>query len=282
MTRAHIASSASGAPAPTSGSGDHVFEIIPGDTGAGLVLIADHASNHVPAEYAALGLPPAEFERHIAFDIGVEPLTRVLAARLGVPAVMSHFSRLLIDPNRGDDDPTLVMRLSDGAVIPGNARIDAAERDARVERFWRPYDRAVTDTIDDCFSSGRAPILFSLHSFTPIWRGTPRPWHCGVLWNRDDRLSDFLLTRLGADPALVVGDNEPYHGGLDGDTMNRHGLRRGLVHALLEVRQDLVADAAGVAAWADRLEPILREAMARADFAEPRLHGGPGSSPTGA
>ena len=269
MTRAHTAPS----PASPDGSGDHVFEVVTGDPGAGLILIADHASNHIPAEYGSLGLPPEQLGRHIAWDIGSAALTRMLAERLGVPAVLSHFSRLLIDPNRGDDDPTLVMRLSDGAVVPGNARIDEAEREARIERFWRPYDRAITATIDAGFAAGRPPILLSLHSFTPVWRGTPRPWHCGVLCVDDDRLASFLLTRLGADPALVVGDNEPYHGGLEGDTMNRHGLARGLVHGLIEIRQDLIADDDGVAAWADRLEPVLAEAMTRGDFSAPHLHG---------
>ena len=266
MTATHTASSA-------SRETDAAFEVVPGRATAGLVLIADHASNHVPADLADLGLPRCEFRRHIAYDIGVAPLTRVLAARLGVPAVLSRFSRLVIDPNRGDDDPTLVMRLSDGAVVPGNADLDAAGRRARIERFWRPYDRAISTTVDAAFAAGRPPILFSLHSFTPIWRGVPRPWHCGVLWDADPRLPEFLLARLRADPALVVGDNEPYDGALEGDTMYRHGTRRGLVHAILEVRQDLIGDEAGVAAWADRLEPILREAMERAEFAEPRHHG---------
>ena len=269
MTRVHTAPSATTTPT----AADDAYEIVPGDPGAGLVLIADHASNRVPDDLAGLGLPAAEFERHIAWDIGVEPLTRALAARLGVPAVLSRFSRLVIDPNRGDDDPTLVMRLSDGAVVPGNAHLDEAGRAARIARFWRPYDAAVTATIDAAFTAGRAPILFSLHSFTPIWRGVPRPWHCGVLWDADPRLPEFLLARLGGDPALVVGDNEPYDGALEGDTMYRHGTVRGLVHAILEVRQDLIGTDAGVAEWADRLEPILREAMGRTDFAEPRLHG---------
>ncbi|MDK9696650.1 MAG: N-formylglutamate amidohydrolase [Siculibacillus sp.] len=260
-------------PSAASGTRTDAFEIVPGDAAAGLVLVADHASNHIPADLADLGLPRSEFARHIAYDIGVEPLTRELAVRLGAPAVLTRFSRLIIDPNRGDDDPTLVMRLSDGAVVPGNARLDAAGRDARIERFWRPYDAALTATIDAAFAAGRPPILFSLHSFTPIWRGVPRPWHCGVLWDADPRLPEFLLARLRADPALVVGDNEPYDGALEGDTMYRHGTRRGLVHAILEVRQDLIGDAVGVVAWADRLEPILHEAMARADFAEPRLFG---------
>jgi len=252
---------------------EDAYEIVPGDAGAGLVIVADHASNRVPDDLAGLGLAEVQFHRHIAFDIGVEPLVRVLAERLGAPAVISRFSRLVIDPNRGDDDPTLVMRLSDGAVVPGNATLDAAGREARIERFWRPYDRAIGATIDAAFSGGRAPVIFSLHSFTPVWRGRPRPWHCGVLWDADPRLPTFLLDRLAADPALVVGDNEPYDGALEGDTMYRHGTRRGLAHAILEIRQDLIAEEAGRAAWADRLVPILEEARRRADFAEPRLHG---------
>ncbi|MCE1237445.1 MAG: N-formylglutamate amidohydrolase [Hyphomicrobiales bacterium] len=249
------------------------YEILPGDGGRGLVIVADHASNRVPADLAGLGLPAAEFERHIAFDIGVEALARALAARLGAPAVLSRFSRLVIDPNRGDDDPTLVMRLSDGAIVPGNARLDEAGREARIARFWRPYDAAIGRTIDAAFAAGRAPILFSVHSFTPVWRGRPRPWHCGVLWDADPRLASFLLDRLRIDPGLVVGDNEPYDGALCGDTMYRHGTRRGLAHAILEVRQDLIADAEGIAVWVERLHPILEEALRRADLAEPRRYG---------
>ena len=249
------------------------FEVIGGRAAAGLVLVADHASNRVPEELGDLGLPAAEFRRHIAYDIGVEAVTRALAARLGVPAVLSRVSRLVIDANRGDDDPTLVMRLSDGAVIPGNARIDQAERRRRIEAYWRPYDEAIRDTVDLAFAAGRPPILLSMHSFTPIWRGWPRPWHCGVLWDADPRLPDLLIERLRGDPSLVVGDNEPYDGALAGDTMYRHGTRRGLAHAIVEIRQDLIAEAEEAASWADRLVPILREAMARSDLAEPRLHG---------
>lgn len=252
---------------------EDAYEILPGDPGAGMVIVADHASNRVPADLGDLGLPKAEFGRHIAWDIGVEALARALSARLGVPAVLSRFSRLVIDPNRGDDDPTLVMRLSDGAVVPGNARLDAAGRAARIARFWAPYDAAIRRTVDVCFNAGRAPVLFSLHSFTPVWRGTVRPWHCGVLWDADPRLPRFLIDRLRADPHLTVGDNEPYDGALEGDTMYRHATRRGLAHALLEVRQDLIGDAEGRAAWVARLEPMLAEAMRREDFAQPRLHG---------
>ncbi len=249
------------------------FEIIGGRAGAGLVIVGDHASNRVPEELGDLGLPASEFARHIAWDIGVEALARALAARLGVPAVLSRVSRLVIDANRGDDDPTLVMRLSDGAVIPGNGRIGAEERDRRIAAYWRPYDEAIRATVDAGFTAGRPPVIFSLHSFTPVWRGWPRPWHCGVLWDADPRLPDLLIERLRGDPTLVVGDNEPYDGALAGDTMYRHGTRRGLAHAILEVRQDLIADAEGVAGWVERLAPILAEVMGRHDLGETRLHG---------
>jgi predicted N-formylglutamate amidohydrolase len=229
-----------------------------------LVLLCDHATNFIPPEYGRLGLPAPELQRHIAYDIGAAALTRHLATRLRVRAVLSGFSRLLIDPNRGLDDPTLVMRLSDGAVVPGNARIDPVERKRRIERFYRPYDQAVAETVAAVEAEGLAPLLFSIHSFTPFWKGRPRPWHVGVLYGRDARLAAPLLARLRDDPALNVGDNEPYDGDLEGDTLDRHATRHGRLHVLLEVRQDLVADDAGVAAWTDRLVPILERLAADA------------------
>jgi predicted N-formylglutamate amidohydrolase len=174
-----------------------------------------------------------------------------------VPAVLSHFSRLLIDPNRGLDDPTLIMRLSDGAVIPGNARVDAVERARRIARFYKPYDDAVRTAIEACMASGRMPMILSIHSFTANWKGIPRPWHAGILWDADPRLARPLIEGLARDPAIVVGDNEPYHGALKGDTLYRHATRRGLAHALVEIRQDLIADPPGVEAWADRLAEVL-------------------------
>jgi predicted N-formylglutamate amidohydrolase len=272
MSRMHVASPPSSS-VSVPGTVAPAFEILGGRAGAGLVIIADHASNRVPEELGDLGLPASEFRRHIAWDIGVEALARALSARLGVPAVLSRFSRLVIDPNRGDDDPTLVMRLSDGAVIPGNARIDEAERDRRIAAYWRPYDRAIRDVVDAGFNAGRPPVIFSLHSYTPVWRGWPRPWHCGVLWDLDPRLPDLLIDRLRGDPALVVGDNEPYDGALVGDTLYRHGTQRGLAHAILEVRQDLIADEAGVASWVERLTPILKTVMAHPELGEPRHFG---------
>lgn len=237
------------------------FEVIDGDRESGLLILADHAINTIPAEYGTLGLPEAELERHIACDIGVGPLTRDLADRLGAPALLTTFSRLLIDPNRGEDDPTLIMRLSDGAVVPGNARVDASERERRLNRFYRPYHAAIEQAIDASLAGGRAPALLSIHSYTPVWKGDHRPWHAGILWDRDPRLALPLLEGLRHEHGLRVGNNEPYAGTLKHDTMYRHGTQRGVAHALLEVRNDLIDSPPGVLEWADRLEPLLRDAL---------------------
>ncbi len=243
------------------------FEIIEGDYDAGMVLLADHAMNRLPGRYGSLGLPQSAFRRHIAFDIGIEILTRRLAARLNVPAVLGCFSRLLIDPNRGEDDPTLIMKISDGAIIPGNQPITEEEWALRLDTYHRPYHRAVERTIAKAGASGRAPLVLSLHSFTPFWKGVPRPWHAAVLWDSDHRAVLPFLELLRRPGDILVGDNEPYDGALKGDTMYRHCMISGTPHALLEVRQDLIGDEPGVDAWAERLAPVFKTLNA-----DPTLH----------
>ena len=240
-------------------------ETVPGDPASGLLILCDHASNHVPADLHRLGVPDHEFSRHIAYDIGAAGVTRRLAALLGAPAVLTTFSRLIIDPNRGQDDPTLVMRLSDGAVVPGNARIDEAGKAERIARFYEPYDRAIDAHVAAAMAAGAPPAIVTIHSFTAFWRGYERPWHVGILWDRDDRLSAPLIAGLRADPHdLTVGDNEPYGGGLPGDTIDRHALARGLPNALVEIRQDLIADGTGQEEWAVRFAKLLRPFLPRA------------------
>jgi len=236
----------------------NAFEIIDGKYDTGIVLLGDHAMAHVPEKYGELGLDASVFHRHIAYDIGIEKLTRALAARLRCPAVMSTFSRLLIDPNRGEEDPTLIMKISDGQIIPANHPLTAAERQRRIDLFHRPYHDAIDGVIARATAAaGKPPLVLSLHSFTPDWKGFRRPWHAGVLWDGDPRAVRPLIAALSALEGVVVGENEPYTGALKGDTMNRHCMTEGITHALLEVRQDLIADDRGVKRWADLIEPIF-------------------------
>lgn len=249
------------------------FEILPGPADAGLLLICDHAENTVPPAMADLGLSHADLARHIAYDIGAKALTHALHAALGAPAVLSRFSRLVIDPNRGEDDPTLVMRLADGAIVPGNARIGATEIETRLAGFYRPYDAAIRRAIEAMEATGIMPVLLCVHSFTPQMKGRVRPWHATVIWDHDPRFNTPLLAALAAEGDLVIGENEPYQGGLIGDTVDRHALPRGLAHALLEVRQDLIGTPEGVAAWASRLARILRPLLSEKSLHERRHFG---------
>jgi predicted N-formylglutamate amidohydrolase len=250
------------------------FEIIEGSRKRGLVLVADHARRDLPDEYGDLGLPATEFGRHIAYDIGVETVTRRLAAALDAPAVMANFSRLLIDPNRGEEDPTLIRQLYDGTVVPGNYPMTDEERERRLDRFYRPYHDAVDALIASVAqASGQAPFILSVHSFTPVMRGFVRPWHAGVLWDLDPRAPLPLIEALSRDESLVVGDNEPYDGALRGDTMFRHAIVNGFAHALIEIRQDLIADEGGAEDWAARLAPVIDAINRRPDIHEVRRYG---------
>jgi predicted N-formylglutamate amidohydrolase len=253
----------------------HAFEAIHGGLDTGVLIICDHASNAIPPDYGTLGLATKALERHIAYDIGAAEVTRALAGMLGAPAVLSNFSRLIVDPNRGLDDPTLVMRYSDGAIVPGNAYIEAAEIARRATRFWAPYREEIATTVDSMLATGEPPALISIHSFTNVWRGFSRPWKIGILWDRDDRIPKPLIEALLAEPDLFadrVGDNEPYDGALAGDTIDAIATSRGLANALIEVRQDLIVEKKHAIAWAERiarlLRPILadRAARAPADF----------------
>jgi predicted N-formylglutamate amidohydrolase len=250
------------------------FELIDGDRARGIVLVADHARRDLPDEYGDLGLPAHEFDRHIAYDIGVEAVTRHLAAILGAPAVLAGFSRLLIDPNRGEDDPTLIRQLYDGTIVPANYPMDAAEREKRLDRFYRPYQDAVGAVVASVHAAtGAAPFIFSVHSFTPVMRDHIRPWHVGILWDLDDRAAQPLIEMLSRDSLLVVGDNEPYDGALKGDTMYRHAIVNGFAHVLIEIRQDLIADDDGARAWAGRLAPLVDAINRRPDIHEVKMFG---------
>ena len=235
----------------------HIF----GAERAGRWLVTcDHATNRVPSEMGGtLGIAPEDMARHIAYDVGAAGVAIELARLLDAPCILSDFSRLVIDPNRGEDDPTLVMRLYDGTIIPANRHVTPAEVDRRLDAYYRPYHSALATL------AAHRPdtVILSIHSFTPQLRGRdPRPWHVGVLFGRDRRLTDPLLARLHAEPDLVVGANEPYGGHLDGDTIDRHGIKPGRLNALVEIRNDLIGTEAEQIGWAERLAPIIDAALA--------------------
>lgn len=232
----------------------HQPDIIPG-TGD-ILLLCDHASNEVP-EGIDLGVTSEQLRLHIALDIGAEPLTRALAARLGAPAILATVSRLVIDLHREPNHPGLIPTISDGHVIPGNAETDPA---ARIERFHKPYHDALARLIDQT----QPKLLAAIHSFTPRLETAPadRPWDVGILYNKDDRAARIAIDLLAAE-SLTVGDNQPYSGKLLNATLNRHGERRGIPYLAIEVRNDLIADVAGVARWTKILARTIKETRNR-------------------
>jgi predicted N-formylglutamate amidohydrolase len=234
-----------------------------------LIFVCDHASAALPDTYGTLGLEHGAFATHIASDIGAAEVTRALAGAFGAVAVLARWSRLLIDLNRGADDPTLVMKLSDGSVIPGNAGADVGEIARRLREFHKPYHDAIAGEIAALRARGVVPIVISMHSFTPVWKAARRPWDVGVLWDRDNRLPKPMLAAL-ARAGFNVGDNEPYSGELEGDTMYVHGTMNGLPHVLIEIRQDLIATPEQAREFAARLKPVLDEALAA--MGKPEIH----------
>ncbi len=241
----------------------HPFEIEGADRPARWLVTCDHATNTVPdfVNGGTLGLSQADMNRHIAYDVGALGVARELARLLDAPFIATDFSRLVIDPNRGEDDPTLVMKLYDGTIIPGNRHADREEVERRLNRLHRPYHTALAQ-----LAARRADtVIVSVHSFTRQLRGRPpRPWHLGVLYAADERLTRPLIARLRAEQDLVVGENEPYGGHLPGDAIARHAIAYERPNVLLEVRNDLIGQEADQVAWARRLAPILEEAAATA------------------
>ncbi|MCO4847718.1 MAG: N-formylglutamate amidohydrolase [Yoonia sp.] len=236
------------------------FHIHGNDRAGRWLFTCDHATNRVPDWVSGgdLGLDPTDMQRHIAFDIGAAAVTHKLAAAMDSPAVLSNFSRLVIDPNRGEDDPTLLMKLYDGTIIPANRHADSSERERRLNELHRPYHAAYADLVarrDDV-------VVCAIHSFTPQLKGRPaRPWDIGVLYAHDDRLARPFMAAC-RDQGWCVGDNVPYIGHLPGDAVDRHALRAGRPNVLIELRNDLIADDAGQTLWADRLAPILTDVLA--------------------
>jgi predicted N-formylglutamate amidohydrolase len=231
--------------------------------GSVFFLTCDHGGRAFPRRLGTLGLPEAETWRHIAWDIGIGTVGRQLSRMLDAAVVLQTYSRLVIDCNRDPEVPSSIPEISETTEIPGNRGLDAADRAARVEAIFRPYHEEIAAALDRRAAGGRATALISLHSFTPVFKGVPRPWHVAVLYNRDARLAHRLFELLSDEEGLVVGDNEPYRvTDVTDYTVPVHGERRGLPHVEIEIRQDLITEPAGQRGWAERLARLLPAAYA--------------------
>ncbi|MDV4146302.1 MULTISPECIES: N-formylglutamate amidohydrolase [Shimia] len=237
------------------------FHIHGADRKSRFLVTVDHASNHVPEEINGgdLGLAPADMQRHIAYDIGALGTSLRLGELLDAPVISSNFSRLVIDPNRGEDDPTLVMRLYDGTIIPANRHIDATEIERRKQAYYRPYHEALSGLA----AARKDPVIIAMHSFSPKLNGrAPRPWEIGILHApQEERFGVALIDRLNREGDLTVGDNEPYAGHLPGDSVDKHCFAHGRLNALIELRHDEIDAEAKQNAWAARLAPLLTETL---------------------
>ena len=226
------------------------------------VLCCDHASAYIPRRLNFLGLEAGDRLRHIAWDIGAAEVARRLSGHLDAPLFLAGYSRLVVDCNRPLRVADIFAERSEDTPIPGNIGISVEERAERASTFYWPYHDALHAFIDARAKSGTVPVLISVHSFTPVYRGVTRRWHIGVHYRLDPRLARLVLEGLRRDRELVVGENEPYEVTLDEDyTVPVHAERRGLPYVLFEIRQDLITADPGVEAWADRLAAILLPAL---------------------
>lgn len=225
-----------------------------------VLVICDHAGRRIPARLGSLGLEETELSRHIAWDIGAECLSRLLGERLGATVVQQVYSRLVIDCNRAPDAHDSIVTISDGTTVPGNLDLSDADRAARLAEVHAPYHAAIAAELD------RHPRkIVAVHSFTPVMRAFERPWQAGVLHLGNSALCDAVLAGLRAEGDLTVGDNEPYRMDNTDYSIPHHACGRGLDYVELEIRQDLIAEVAGQQEWAERLERVLRGAMAQLD-----------------
>jgi predicted N-formylglutamate amidohydrolase len=248
-------------------------EICHAEGSAPVLLTCDHASNAIPRALGWLGLAPQQVGQHIGWDIGAAAVTRLLAPALDAPAVLSGYSRLVIDCNRDPGDLSSIAEVSDGVAVPGNLGLSKRARIQRRAACFDPFHGAIQARIDTLLAARIVPALLSIHSFTPVMNGRDRPWHVGILWDKDGRIALPLLAALRGDGAITVGDNEPYSAREPtGYTVRHHAASRGLPHVAVELRQDLIATEAGASSWAARLGAALRPILARREIYRLKRH----------
>jgi predicted N-formylglutamate amidohydrolase len=233
------------------------------------LIVADHAGNCIPRALARLGVVAAECERHIAWDIGIAAICQLVADMLDATLVQQNYSRLVIDCNRTPGSETSIPVISELTPVPGNVGLSEDAKAARVSEIFLVYHDRIETELDRRRHAGRPAALIAMHSFTPVFMGVARPWHAGVLYNRDPRFAYLLMALMKREAGLVVGDNEPYSVTDASDyTIPVHGERRGLHHVAIEVRQDLIADQKGQRAWGLLLARLLPQAYQELTAAE--------------
>jgi predicted N-formylglutamate amidohydrolase len=220
----------------------------------GYVVVCDHAVSTIPERYGTLGLDTAARDSHIAWDPGALPVSRALSKAFDAPLIFPGVSRLIIDCNRAPSHAGSIVTISENTPVPGNVDISGNERALRERQYYLPFHAEIDKVLDRCIARGVTPSVIAIHSFTPVYKGKARPWHIGILSNGDRRLADALLKKLGEETDLIVGDNEPYSAA-DGvyHTLERHAEGRGLPCVMVEIRNDLVATAAGQNFWSQRI-----------------------------
>jgi predicted N-formylglutamate amidohydrolase len=238
------------------------FEVVRPNARSRVLLVCDHASNRVPEALGSLGVSQEMLATHIGWDIGAAAVARHLSELLDATLFLSGYSRLVIDCNRPPHVDSSIPTVSGGVAIPGNEGVGEAAREARRRTFFEPYHAAITAELDARMARGgaEAVTLLAIHSFTPELLGEQRPWPVALLYGRDARLAHAFRDRLRRDPALLVGDNQPYRVSADSDySIPVHGEARGILHTAFEIRQDGVTEAAGQRAWAERIAATFAE-----------------------
>lgn len=234
-----------------------------------VVLVCDHASNHLPARYGLLGLRADDLFKHSAWDPGALAISRRLSALMDAPLIYGCVSRLVLDVNRDLSDVDFIVETADGALVPGNSGLSVGERERRVAEIYAPYHAAIEDLLAKRAQHARRSALVAIYTFTPSLQGVVRPWHCGVIFASDSRMGEALVKGLQEEDGLVVGVNQPY---APSDrvyhTMSRHGEDCGIPAVMIEVRNDLVSNDDGQKAWAMRLAPLLQSAAQMSFHAE--------------
>lgn len=240
------------------------------------LICVDHASNRVPQALGTLGLPEAVFGQHVAYDIGALAVSSLVADVLDIPMIQHNYSRLALDPNRYLEDGSSIPPTSDAVPIPGNQSLTADQRHQRAEALFHPYQSKLGDLLSALDQRhGRCVPLISIHSFTPqlMDGGLPRPWHFGVIWDTDGRLSLATRSELQKISPAPVGDNQPYGAHAPKSyTINHHGEEAGRPYVAIEIRQDLIGDAGGQKTHAEQLARALASVLSAGPYPRRKAH----------